>query len=386
MAWRHDSRVRDTRNIDFGYVRELFRIFLLVTFATLNVLVAILAAQLTPKAYGVLTKSLLYDTDLMHTQRRKSNLFSIYWACVFVIGAINFFNMIFSVVYHTICYFIPCNFHNGSWILFILLGKGDVPTDAEHVYATEKATFIVKIILVPLLLAMELLVSVCTHKDSNFPVPYKLVNILCCCCCCPPRFQSKLVQTVALWQILVFIQNLTCSLFPVTISLLANPLLAASALLFLLSLFISSIVVVAHLFKLCAWPSYRRHRRPQSYNYKRWKKLGSGCLQFLEILSFFIFIISLFMVYGIIIVKGETAGGLLGAVISLVPSIIIDVMMGWHMKKTFFSNAIIVHDPQNGAHNGQQIGLDNFEDESHDASDGLDDEDDPLLQNNVFQH
>ena len=357
VAWHYKIGLRDAINDDM--IQKLFRICLLVTFVALNVLVAITVAQLTPKAYAALTKRLLDDIDL--TRRRKSRqLFSIYWACVIVVGAINLVNTISSVMYHTMCLYTLCPYHMGDWIVRSLLGRND------GVDVTEKAIFIVKIILIPLLLAMELLVSIRTKKHCNFPVPYKLVNILCCCFCCPPTCESKCVQTFALWQILVFLQNLTCTLFPAGFFLLVNPLMAASMILFLVSLFFSLVVVVAHLFKLCTCLSYdRRHEMPHCCC------CNNSCLQLLAILAFSIFSFVLFLVYGIIIARGVTASGLLTAMVTLVPSIIIDVMLGWHMKKTFFSIA------RNRDHESPVLRMDNLEGES-DTLDGSN-EDEPLL-------
>ena len=357
VAWHDTIGLRDTINNDS--VQKFFRIFLLVTFVALNVLVTITVAQLTPKTYAAITKRLLDDID--HTHRRKSRqLFSIYWASVIVVGAINLVNTLSSVMYHTMCLHTHCPHHIGDWIVRSLLGRYD---GVESIDATEKAVFIVKIILIPLLLAMELLVSIRTQKDCNFPVPYKLVNILCCCFCCPPKFKSKFAQTFALWQILVFLQNLTCTLFPAAFFLLVNPLLAASVILFLVSLFFSLVVVVAHLFKLCTCLSYdRRHEMPHCCC------CNNSCLQLLAILAFIIFSFAFFLVYSIIIVRGVTAGGLLTAVVTLVPSVIIDVTMGWHMKKTFFSIT------QNRDHESPVLRMANLEGESDGSN-----EDEPLL-------
>ena len=166
-------------------------------------------AQLTPKAYAALTKRLLDDIDPTH-RRKSRQLFSLYWASVTVVGTVNLVNTLSSLMYHTTCLYTQYPNHTGVWIVCSLLGRND---GVESINATEKAVFIVKIILIPLLplLTMELLVSARTHKDRNFPVPYKLVNILCCCFCCPPpKFKSKFAQTFALWQILVFLQNTRC--------------------------------------------------------------------------------------------------------------------------------------------------------------------------------
>ena len=299
-------------------------------------------AQFTPKAYAALTERLLDGIDRNNSQQ----LFSIYWAFVFVVGVVNLINTMSSVMYHTMCLYTECQRHTGDWIVRSLLGRYD------DVDATEKAIFIVKITLIPLLLAMGLLVSIRTDKHCEFPVPYKLVNILCCCFCCSPEFESKFAQSVALWQILIFLQNLTCTLFPAAFFLLVNPLLAASILLLFISLFFSLVVVVSHLFKHCACLSYnRRHTTPQCCC------CSNSCSQLLAILTFIVFILALFMVYGIIISRGVTASGLLSAVVTIVPSIIIDVVLGWHMKRTFFSIA------QNRDHESPLLRMANLGDE-----------------------
>ena len=92
------------------------------------------------------------------------------------------------------------------------------------------------LICIPLLgiiILLDLIIAGIIQKDPAFPIPKTLTLFCTCCCCCSVTSRSKLAQTLALWNLLVFIHSVTMSVLPTLLWMFVLPvqMLAVTALL-----------------------------------------------------------------------------------------------------------------------------------------------------------
>ena len=304
-------------DLDGENLQHYFRIVLLILYIALNIQVAALLVRFIPQYYPLAMQKLLEGTN----PQVKEKLSSIYWAVVFVVGGYNTLNVIVSLLYSTY------TFWSGI--------HAQQPSDPFHSFTDEKAIFIAKVILAPTFMAVKLLVAVCTtkHSDTNFTVPHKIVGILCCCYCCSTKLQSKVVQTIFLWHTMIFIQNVASTVLPIGIFLFVNPQRTISMLLFLTTLLLSIVVVLAHLFQVCHSGRGNRCKCTKG----PLKRCGVIGVEQIAILSFFVFVWALFLVYIVITWYGTAPGGIEELAIPFV-SVLVDILISWHVKRTFFEN------------------------------------------------
>ena len=89
------------------------------------------------------------------------------------------------------------------------------------------------VIVFPFLFVIDLIIAGIVRKDPAFPIP-KILTLFCtCCCCCSVTSQSKLAQTLALWNLLMFTHFVTMSAVPTLMWMFVLPvqMLAVTALL-----------------------------------------------------------------------------------------------------------------------------------------------------------
>ncbi len=328
--------IRDTGDL----TAHCFRILLVVLYISLNVQMMAFLAKLVPKYYRTLARKILFVQEtganpqeysvatLEVSGKMNKQLYSLFWACVCVATGLNLFNGLISAAHHTFCGYQCKNEVPGVWVF---QRPQDDPT---HVFADEEALFLTKLILVPTLAVTELIVAICVQKVSNFPIPNWLVNVFCCCCCCPCRSdrKSKAIQTFALWQIMVFLQGLVTAAIPVGAFLVVSPVRSVSVLLFLISLLLSSVVVLAHFFQICSRPKKRGGCR------KSVRNITFSCVKVIAILSFIVSIFAFFTVFVIIFWRGISNDGLLADLAISLVSVALDFVIGWHVKN-FFTDA-----------------------------------------------
>ena len=89
-------------------------------------------------------------------------------------------------------------------------------------------------ILPPLLVMIlfDLIIACVLRKDPAFPIP-KILTLFCTCCCCwSVTSRSKLAQTLALWNLLMFIHFVTMTALPTLLWMFVLPvqMLAVTAL------------------------------------------------------------------------------------------------------------------------------------------------------------
>ena len=108
-----------------------------------------------------------------------------------------------------------------------------------------------RITLLPLVYILELLIAAHIPKDTGLPIPSVIQRMVFCCLCFSSNAQSKIIQTLAVWNIMIFIQSLTTNAITVGVFFLINPLWVVSILGAFSCCFLFAVIVVAYLLHHC---------------------------------------------------------------------------------------------------------------------------------------
>ena len=135
------------------------------------------------------------------------------------------------------------------WALFFVAFLCNAAVITCEIYAAVRAHY--NIIVIPLLVVstlFDLLIAGSIRKDPAFPIP-KILTFFCSCCHCSPTSQSKLAQTLALWNFLMLVHFATISALPTLLWMFVLPvqILAVTALL-VASIFFAT-TLIAHVIK-----------------------------------------------------------------------------------------------------------------------------------------
>ena len=143
-----------------------------------------------------------------------------------------------------------------------------------------------------------------------------------CCLCSSSSIQSKIIQTLAVWQIMIFIQSLTTNAITVGVFFLISPLWVILVLGAIACCLLFAVVVVAYLLHHCTT------NQNQNCSCKRY---ATNCLSFTGIFLSFVIVLTLLSVYFLMVYK--ISGGITGYLVSLLPPVILS-LIGWCVKKT----------------------------------------------------
>lgn len=244
---------------------------MLAAFVCLTILIGLILMWLTTAYYKMFVNS-------TKTARK-----SLYQATVLVFCCANVFNFGVFVI---ACFFKHPNLHT---------------TDEVVVTA-----FTLKMVMIPVLLILHLLVTVfvvCTGPEPH------------------PRFISKVLRVMALFQILIFIQTIGAASIPLFVFLLLYTYRVLSALVFVFSGTFCLIVFTANLL-LFFNPSADR----------KCQDILVSILQAFTTLVFLIVIGVLVVFYLLLLSRGVHTEGLQGFLLSLLPSAIMTAA-GWYVKE-----------------------------------------------------
>ena len=211
----HNQFVDDCNSFPFS---NAIHPLLLAGFVFLNVLVMLLMVNYVPSYYHRLCRKVNSDVN--------SNIYlKLYWGCALV-----FF--ILSMALHLL--------EMGMYMLYTCL-------------LFRKLGYLVILYLVTcistklLVTVVELIVCafVCKRNPITVHIPFHwcTTNVLfccCCCCCCSSTRKSKVVQTLALWGIMAFVQHITASLIPVGSAIISQ----TAEILSILALFASTVFCI----------------------------------------------------------------------------------------------------------------------------------------------
>ena len=227
------------------------------------------------------------------------------------------------------------------WGYFSIIRLTSIPMDNSLKDAITESTIIcISTKFVVMVVELIVCMFVCKRNTITVDIPFQqyTTNVLfccCCCCCCSSNLKSKLVQTLALWGVMVVIQHITASLIPFCFTIISQPAEVLSILALMASTLFCTIMFVTHLLHL---------------------RQVVGCLQrtafYIQMFAIVCFvglaIVSL-AVYLQFLLAGVEFNGLGGFLGSLVPSIILSAV-GWYVKTKFLDTNTSA-DPQPTAPN-----------------------------------
>ena len=270
------------------------RILLLVLYLSLNLLVPVLLAKFGTTCYHKASESMLASRMT----------FLMYWAVVIVTGFWNTFNFILSIYVYM---------ESNAKLYF--------GTGSTSIYSDGMAALAARITLLPLVYTLELLIAAHIPKDTGLPIPSVIQRMFFCCLCFSSSIQSKIIQTLAVWHIMIFIQTLSTSAITVGVFFLISPLWVISVLGILACCFLFAVVVVAYLLHHCTT------NRNQKCSCKRY---ATNCLSFTGLFLSFLIVSTVLSVYILMVYK--ITGGVTGFLVSLLPPVILS-LIGWCIKK-----------------------------------------------------
>ena len=267
-----------------------------------------------------------YYSHLVKTvTESSSNAVNIFWALIlFTTG----WNTIASISY-TVSYGIIL--HQMRAHCFITDPTSNCPPDLPTIlYRDDLLAYITKVVTLLITLVVYLLLAACTPKVSRYPIPYSIQKLCCClscvCCCCRSA-HSKIIQTIVLWNILLFIHYIAMTTIPIGTFLLLAP---ARTILVLVTydIFLLSIpVVIAHILEFVN--SRRRNtvnRSPATCMYQ--------CIQLTATIALLLLVAIVLAIYAKFLLIGADTRGVYGIVWSILPSFILS-LVGWYMKWKF---------------------------------------------------
>jgi len=254
-----------------------------------------ISAQLAPHCYKKLKQTAFSSHDL-----------PIYWATAAVLGGFNTLILTASLVEYrrhpitAVCVLYP------ETSLCMDLRSTDMNTDLM-------AAVIAKILSPPLALMVEFIIAVHIFKDTHVPIPAAIEKSCCCFFrCVTHKTRSKIIQTFALWYLMVGLQLVAMSAIPLSITTTVSPGYTIPLLATCVSVVLCSIVLVAHLLQ------------PAAIN----KKIISSCqsrvglkiFQLLRVIIFFGLLITLALTYLMVLKYGASSTkGAAGYIFPLLP-------------------------------------------------------------------
>ena len=271
------------------------RILLLVLYLSLNLLVPVLLAKFGTTCYRKASERMLASRPT----------FLMCWAVVIVVVFWNTFNLIGSIFVYKEC----------EAKLYFRAGK-------TSLYSDGMAAFAARITLLPLVYTLELLIAAHIPKDTGLPIPSVIQRMFFCCLYFSSSIQSKIIQTLVVWQVMIFIQSLTTSAITVGVFFLISPLWVILVLGSFACCLLFAVVVVAYLLHHCTT------NRNQKCSCKRY---AVNCLSFTGIFLSFLIVLTLLSVYFLMVYK--ISGGVTGFLVSVLPPVVLS-LIGWCVKKT----------------------------------------------------
>ena len=277
---------------------------LLARFVFLNVLVMLLMVRFVPGYYHRFVSRVNGDVNARHAS------LSFYWGCALVL------------------FFLAMGLHLLDLGMYIILYGSFWDYAVKTCFSTKFVAVVAELVVC---------VFVCKRNTITVDIPFQkcTTNVLFCCCfcccCCSSNLKSKVVQTLALWGIMVFVQHITASLIPLCFTIILQPAEVLSILALAASTLFCTIIFVAHLLHL---RQVAGHLQKIAF-----------CIQMFAIVSFIGLAIVSIVVYLQFLTAGVEFNGLGGFLASLVPSIILSAV-GWYVKTKFLDTKTSAADPQ----------------------------------------
>ena len=196
------------------------RILLLILYLSLNLLVPVLLVKFGATCYRKASQNMLVC----------SPTYLLYWAVVIVIVFCNNVNFIWSIIVY------KTQYANIEWM-----------ARNTSFYSDGIAALTARITLLPLVYTLELLIAAHIPKDTGLPIPSIIQRMFFCCLCFSSSTRSKIIQTLAVWNIMIFIQSLTTNAITVGVFFLISPLWVILVLGIIACCLLFAVVVVAYI-------------------------------------------------------------------------------------------------------------------------------------------
>ena len=303
ITWRDEDRGFISLSYNYWVTEEISdsckfdsvratRILFFVLYLSLNLLVPVLLAKFGATCYRKASQSMLASrlTVLM------------YWAVVIVI-----------VFCNTLTLFGGAHVHKRGHV------RNFFKTRSTSLYREEMVALAARIILLPPVYILELLIAAHIPKDTGLLIPSVIQRMFFCCLCFSSSIQSKIIQTLAVWNIMIFIQSLTTNAITVGVFFLISPLWVVLVLGTITCCFLFAVIVVAYLLHHCTT------NRDQKCSCKRFTINCTG------IFLSFIIVSTLLLVYFLMTFK--ISGGVTVFLVSFLPPVVLS-LIGWCVKKT----------------------------------------------------
>ena len=196
------------------------------------------------------------------------------------------------------------------------------------------------------LIIVGFLVSLFTPHNPDFYIPFLIRRILCCnvCSCCSTRgfqnFLRRLIHSIAMWIILIFLQLVISSVLPIAIVCVRNPVPSLAFISLMAAMFGCFVVFGAYFINVFEGEYIATHR-------KKDRRLSTLSMQIRArsklalIANAFIFLVILCITTLVIVIyldfvrAGADANSVGGLFVSLVPTVILSGIT-WGAKRMLF--------------------------------------------------
>ena len=204
----------------------------------------------------------------------------------------------------------------------------DLPTGLHR---DDLGAYVTKVVTLVITLVVYLLLAACTAKVSRYPIPYSIRKLCCClfcvCCCCRST-HSKIIQTIVLWNTLLFIHFIAMTTIPIGTFLLLVPARTFLVLATFITFLFLITVVITHILEFVN--SRRRNTANQSPSFCIFQ-----CIQLPATVALLLLVVTVLTIYAWLLLMGADTRGAYGIVWSVLPSFILS-LVGWYMKWKFY--------------------------------------------------
>ena len=296
-----------------GSNNHFLRLGLLIAFILLNITVILLLLKFVPQYYSQLIKTVTESS---------SNAVNIFWALILSTTGWN------TIVY--ISYIVFYNHILHSRCFSTDPGARCPPHFPTALYRDDSEAYITKVVTLLITLVVYLLLAACTPKVSRYPFPCSIRKLCCClscvCCCCRST-HSKIIQTIVLWDILLFIHFIAMTTIPIGTFLLLAPARTILVLTTFATFMLSIPVVITHILEVV---NTRRNntvnRSPATCMYQ--------CIQLTATVALLLLVVTVLVIYARMLLIGADTRGFYGIAWSILPSFVLS-LVGWYMKRKF---------------------------------------------------
>lgn len=302
-------------------IHNYIRVTILCLFISLNVVMPFILGRIT---------FLFYQKVMANTWVIKS-LQYVFWAPCLSLSMFNAAYLYVSVKYYQ-------GFHIPEITKCIIAVHGhpcDIPPDT-NLYKHLEMTFIAKAVIFPFALLLDFFIAVVTMKSAEYPKPPCVMRILVYCCCDSWRnFLIKAIQTMALYQILFFVQVIAITTIPTFVFFFVSffsTILVVGIEIFVV---VASILMVAYCLYSCEFLSNATSSRSISL-----KTCGAILFRSFVFVTSFTMILALLYLYNLMYHSGIDKTGAQGLIFSLLPSILLS-FAGWALKKKLYRARIL---------------------------------------------